>query len=489
MSDILKAAKEQEAKKLLAGIVKHQRESEHRMQGLDEKVKDLKKAQQLLIESRERDTTAYVAPTDAGLKSYVREDGTLRMTSEKQNQPYFNKGMMQVEEKGLLDADSFEGEWHKELVRLARERSTIRSIMKQPHTPKCDLKIFKHIKRGPAFLRDQVSKAFTDTAGEGAEWIPDEFSTDLFQTFQISRSLRSLLPTVNMERETLLVPKLVRGGRPYLKGKLTDNLTSYQASTIQTAQKSIRAAGFATLYNIDDAAAEDSAISILPAMQRQIVADLEDAFEDTMINGDAAGGSQDNLANWNIRSRWGSSNLGQADDHRFGFKGWRKLAFDKASTKDYGGTAPTFGTFMEAVALSGELGVGNRVLVLSPEILISTFLQMAEVKTVDVYGPAATILTGELGQIMGLPIVLSRYLSADMNADGVYDNVTKTRSGFIIYNQDSYQQYMRRGIQVETDKNIASGAIQVVATMRGCMDSPDADAVKNVVYGYDCPIS
>ena len=488
MSDIIKAAKEQEAKKLLAGIVKHQRESEHRFQGLDEKVKDLKKAQQLLIESRERETTAYVAPTDTGLKNYVREDGTLRMTAEKQNQAYFNKGMMQIEEKGLLDADTFEGEWHKELVRLAQERATVRSLMKQPHTPKCDLKIFKHIKKAPSFLRDQVSKAFTDSAGEGSEWIPDQFSTDLFQTFQISRSLRSLLPTVNMERETLLIPKLVRGGRPYLKGKLTDNLASYTASTIQTAQKSIRAAGFATLYNIDDAAAEDSAISILPAMQRQIVADLEDSFEDCMINGDQAGGTQDALSSWNIRSRWGSSNLGQADDHRFGFKGWRKLAFDKSSTKDYGGTAPTFATFMEAVALSGELGVGNRVLVLSPEILISTFLQMAEVKTVDVYGPAATILTGELGQIMGLPIVLSRYLSADMHTNGKFTGANTT-TGFIIYNQDSYQQYMRRGIQVETDKNIASGAIQVVATMRGCMDSPDADSVKNVVYGFNCPIS
>lgn len=488
MSDFNKAAKAEEAKKLLAGIVKHQRESENRLANLDDQVSDLKKAQRLLIESRETETKAFVASNDTGLKKFVREDGSLQMTSETKNKPYFNQGIMAIEEKGLLDAEQFEGEWHQELCRLAAERATVRSMMKQPHTPKSDMKLFKHIQRAPAFIRDQVTKAFTDTAGSGGDWIPDQFSTDLWQTFEISRSLRSLLPTVQMDRETLIVPKLVRGGRPYLKGKLTDNLPSYAASTVETAQKTIRAAGFATLYNIDDAAAEDSAISILPAMQRQIVSDLEDAFEDCMLNGDTTSTHEDAIASWNLRSRWGSSGLGGSDDHRRGFKGWRRLAFDKSSTKDYGGTAPTFATFMDAVALSGELGVGNRVLVVSPEVLISTFLQMTQVATVDQYGPAATILTGELGQIMGLPIVLSRFMGADLHTNGKFTGANTT-SGFIIYNQASYNQYVRRQITVETDKNIASGAIQLVSTMRACMDSPDADATKNVVYGFNCPIS
>jgi hypothetical protein len=38
------------------------------------------------------------------------------------------------------------------------------------------------------------------------------------------------------------------------------------------------------------------------------------------------------------------------------------------------------------------------------------------------------------------------------------------------------------------DKDITSGAIQIVSTMRAVMDSPDAESVKNVVYGYDLPI-
>ena len=207
-----------------------------------------------------------------------------------------------------------------------------------------------------------------------------------------------------------------------------------------------------------------------------------------MINGDSNSTHQDALASWNIRSRWGADGLGTSSDHRRGFLGWRAAAVDKSSKKDYSGTAPTFATFMDAVAEMGEFGVAQKVLVVSPELMISTFLQLTQVVTVDQYGPAATILTGELAQIAGIPIVMSRFMGADLNATGLYTGSGST-TGFIVYSRDSWSQYLRRSIQVESDKDIKSGAIQVVATMRACMDSVDADATKNVVYGFNCPIS
>ena len=62
------------------------------------------------------------------------------------------------------------------------------------------------------------------------------------------------------------------------------------------------------------------------------------------------------------------------------------------------------------------------------------------------------------------------------------------RTGFILFNTESWYQFNRRQITVESDKDITSGAIQIVATMRAVMDSPDAESIKNVVYGYDLPI-
>ena len=487
-------SKEEEAKRLLAGIVKHQKESDHKMQNLDTQIRDLKKAQQLIQESSGR--KSYAQPSEGNttneqnlVRKYTNDDGSLNVVGRKKRSLSNQHGLVEYVEEGLLEAKTFENTWHEDLCNTAKKRSAVRSMMLTPHTPKLDKKLLDLIMKAPnKNMSTYLEKAFTDSAGEGAEWIPDQFSTDLFSTFEIPRGLRALLPTVNMDRETLLVPKLLRGGRPYLKGKVTDDLASYQASTIQTAQKTIRAVGFASLFNIDDSAAEDSAFAILPAMTRQISADLEDAFEDCMLNGDTNSTHQDDIAAWNIRSRWGASGLGTSADHRRGFLGFRAAAVDKSSTKDYSGTAPTFATFMDAIAELGELGVSQKVLVVSPELMISTFLQMTQVVTVDQYGPAATILTGELAQLAGIPIIMSRYLSADLAATGLYTGSGAT-SGFVVYSRDSWSQYLRRAIQVESSKDIKSGAVQVVATMRSCMDSADATATKNVVYGFNCPIS
>ena len=114
---------------------------------------------------------------------------------------------------------------------------------------------------------------------------------------------------------------------------------------------------------------------------------------------------------------------------------------------------------------------------------------MDQVVTLEKFGAQATILTGQLASLAGIPIVMSRFMGADLDgADGLYDNVNKTTTGFLVFNTDSWYQYLRRQITVESDKDITSGAIQIVSTMRAVMDSPDAESVKNVAYGYNLPI-
>ena len=101
------------------------------------------------------------------------------------------------------------------------------------------------------------------------------------------------------------------------------------------------------------------------------------------------------------------------------------------------------------------------------------------------YGPSATILSGQLASVMGMPIIPSRFVTADLNASGVYDNVTKTQTGFLIFNRNSYIQYLRRGILVESDKNIAAGAIEMVSTLRSTVATLDSASTKNVVWSYN----
>ena len=478
----------EEAKRLIAGIVSHQKNTDDRLRNFEDQVKDLKHAQKLLAEGQTKTYEPEVHNNDFALKQYKNEDGSVQWNTTTVSKNIAGQGRVNVEQKGLLDAEVYANQWHADLCKMNQDRSLARMMMKDPYTPKADMKLYSHLQKAPSFMKNAVNKIFADNAGVGREWIPDEFRTELYQTFQVPRGLRALLPSVQMERETLLIPKLSRGGRPFIKGVATDDLAKYQASTIETAQKTVRAKGLATLMNIDDAAGEDTAFAIIPALSRQIAQDLEDAFEDCMINGDTNATHQDDIANWNIRERWGASGLGGSSDHRRLFLGMRAASFDKGSTVDIGGTAMTFAEFMSVNSQLGELAVGNKVCVVSPEALVANFLQLEQVVTLEKFGPQATILTGELARLAGIPIVLSRFMSADMNASGLYDNATKDKTGFLIFNTDSWYQYVRRQITIESDKDITSGVIQLVSTMRAVMDSPDADALKNVAFGFNLPI-
>ena len=72
-----------------------------------------------------------------------------------------------------------------------------------------------------------------------------------------------------------------------------------------------------------------------------------------------------------------------------------------------------------------------------------------------------------------------------LNGSGKFDNVTTDKSGVLIFARESYYQYLRRGILVETQKDIRAGAIEIVATLRAVMDTPDTADKKNVVFGYN----
>lgn len=476
---------QEEARKIIAGIVQHQKNAADRLSNVDSQIADVKKAVKLLGEQTA--PSAPVTGSDSLTRHFVRPDGSIRMHAEKAI-VHTASGERAVMAEGILDSDPV-CEWQKDLQKLVAQRTLMR-LCQSPelrHTPKTDAKIHQHMAKAPAPLQAGVQRVFNDAAGTGSEWIPDQYLPDLFQAFELPSRLRGLFPSVEVDKNVVLIPRLDRGGRPYIKGQLTvdDPLAKYTASTVSTAQASITIKGLATLYNIDDSAAEDALISggLLPMLARQISADLEDAFEDCMINGDTTAVHQDTLATWNIRGRWGAAGLGGASDHRRSWDGLRREAIARGTTVNQA-TSLTYDEFLTLRYTLGELGAGSVNCIVSPEVLVKYILGMDNVATVDKFGPQAAVLTGQIAAIAGVPILVSRFIGADMTAGGVYTGAGAL-SGMLLYNTDSYYVYNRRGITVEQDKAIASGAIQLVSTMRAVMATPDAAATKNVSYGFN----
>ena len=471
----------EEAKAIVAEIAKHRKDTDGKIGNIEKAVSDLQSATRLIQESTFRTETA-VQGKESELKSFVRDDGTIRWKTEKK-MVQTSQGRQPVEIKGLLDTEVDHGNWHGELKSLYEQRSFARMLMRDRFTPKTDLAIERHLGKAPQGIKSIVEKAMYDGAGLGAELVPDQFMAELYQTYQTPRVLRSLFSEIPMQNNTLLVPRLDRGGRPYLKGTVTsDSPAKYTASSIATSQKTVTLSGLACRFVIDDALIEDSAIALIPALQRQIAQDLADALEDCLINGDSNATHQDAIASWNIRSRWGASGLGGSSDHRRAFLGLRAAAFDKSSTVDIANVDLT--KILQLASQLGELAASDRILIASPEAVYEHILDIDEVQTIDKFGPQATVLTGQIGAIAGMPIVMSRFMSADLAATGLYTG-SGSKTGMLCVSRDAWNIFSKRGIVVEQDKEITAGAINLVATERISFDSMDADATKNVAFGIN----
>jgi hypothetical protein len=96
----------------------------------------------------------------------------------------------------------------------------------------------------------------------------------------------------------------------------------------------------------------------------------------------------------------------------------------------------------------------------------------------------ASLVNGQIGSIFGFPVIMSRFVGADMAANGLYTGAG-TQTGILFFNQGSWAQYQRRGVTVETDKDIASGSIEIVSTLRNIAATADAATTKNVSYIRD----
>lgn len=486
-----------EAKRILEGIRNHQKTSTEKLSQFEKQVDDLKKAQRLIQESQTHiSNMEHQSENDRELRHFVESDG-VRWTSKSIDVAVTGRGTIKTEVEGLLDSKEPVNQWHADLIKMNRDRAFARMLMSSPHTPKSDLKLWKHLQKAPRFLKPAISKAFNDSAGVGGDWIPDQFAADLYYNLedqiQLPRVVADNLQRQAVDRNTILVPRMSRGGRPYLKGTVTsDNPAQFSASTVATSQKSITMSGLASRYVIDDQAAEDSAVLAIPTLQRQIVMDLNDAMEDAIINGDSAATHQDDIANWNIRGRWGTSPaLGGSSDHRRGFVGLRAAAFDRSCTHDANSPSGyAFSDFLSAQSQLGEIGLMDLMAIVSPEMMVANLLSMSEVKTLDVFGPRATILTGQLASIAGIPIVMSRFMSADLEADGKYlDSGSKNKTGMLLVHRQSWRIFERRGILVESQRKIDVGATEIVATRRAKLDTLDLDDTKNVCFQFDLNIA
>lgn len=437
------------------------------------------------VESARRNIVRSPVGDDRDVVGRYRSGDKIALTTRTEKIDVGNGRAVSVDLPGLLDDREVMTEWQRDLQSAVGQRAMLRLCLAPGvATPNADAAVVRAASRAPVAVRDAIFRAFADSSGAGAEWIPDVFSPELFMAFEIPSVFADAFPTTDLTGPTIK-PKITGQPRLYLLGadSTSDQPAILQATQVTTSNQTLAPPTLGMRAVIGMASAEDAALPVVSIVQQMLVKAHADGYEDAMVNGDTAGTHQDAIATWNIRSRWGSSGLGGSNDHRRAFMGFRALAYDRSATVDQSGGQTVAKVLEELVGGLGEYAAGNVLLATSPEVYFKKFATDSNVLTVDKFGPSASILRGAPASLGGRPILLSRFISADLATTGLYTGSGAT-SGVLAINRESFAHYRRRGPSVDITRTANTQTIEIVATQRKGMDTLTGSSDKVCFWGF-----
>lgn len=291
-----------------------------------------------------------------------------------------------------------------------------------------------------------------DTAGEGAEWVPTGIGGSMVERVRASGKIAPLFTRLDLPTNPWKWPIEGADAVMYRVAEPTgDTTTKMSASTPGTAAATFDAEIFGGRVLFSRSLEADSAMAIAPFVRGKLVRAFVEAEEKTILDGDADGTHQDA----DVQA------LG-ATDARTAWDGLRKKAI--AQTVVTGQTATNSANILAIRAAMGKWGINpDDCAVIVGIDAYYDLLGDSNLLTNDKLGPNATILNGQLGSIYGMPVIVSEHVRQNLNATGVHDGITTTKTYNMIVNRTQWVMGQRMTLDVEIDDSIYRETYQRVA--------------------------
>lgn len=327
------------------------------------------------------------------------------------------------------------------------------------------------------------------TSGSGAEWIPTGFSSQVMTIIELQLRVASLFNTVNMPTSPWKNPiQTSMGAGYYVNENTADEGVKIPASTPGTGAATYTAKKHAGRTVFSEEIDEDSIINQRAFLSQEHAKMIARAVETCIINGDNTGSSGSAASH---QDNAGTALFSIDYDARLAWDGLRYLALNNAgtATKSFSNADPSDALLNAVRLLMGNVSVNPADLVWI--VSINTYIKMlvlTNARTVDKYGPQATVLTGELMKYDGIPVVVSEYQFSNINASGVYDGSTTDRAMMELVYRPGFSRGLRGGVTLAQDLDIERDQIKLVSKLRSdFVDIYDATAAANIhsAAGYN----
>jgi HK97 family phage major capsid protein len=309
-------------------------------------------------------------------------------------------------------------------------------------------------------LADKVRKYTMTTGGTGtgAELIDTLMWTNLWRDVVSSTLVADLFtPWLPMSSKEEELPSMgnVTFYKPAGEGQ------AVTATDLATAKRKITAYTIKAQVDISDEEDEDAVIAMLPEIREILRRNAREVIDSVILNADTTGAS----ANIN---KYGAAVDGN-EDYLLGFDGLIHYCLNEVTGQksDLGVLATT--DFVTLIGLLGKYAdKPSRCAFILDRGVKNKAIQLDDFRTVDKLGQRATLLTGQLGTVYDIPVVLSsQMLKSDAN--GRIDGATpgnNTLGRILLVNRDMWKFGIRRNIRIATQRDEPKTLTSIVASLR-----------------------
>ena len=311
-------------------------------------------------------------------------------------------------------------------------------------------------------LLQSMTRAAMDstTAGYGDELVATLEARELWLDVNLQTLVAPLVPTFPMPSNPFDVPTQL-GDVSFYPG--TENVAAAD-TRLSTGKTTLTAHELVGQVPYSFTLEEDGVIAMLPEIRAGLVRNVAETLDDIILNADTTAQNNINADGATISA----SSAGKAQ-WLIGYDGILHLPLvDNSDQANDHGEAVSDDMFNELRAKLGKYGV--RPSQLAWVMDVNTFIRaqgISQYRTMDKLGPNATLLTGMLGAIEGIPVIVSEHLRlADVDGK-VTDAGNDTNTGrVLLFNRTQWAQGFRRQLNIDVDRDLQKRQTVVTVSFR-----------------------
>ena len=300
----------------------------------------------------------------------------------------------------------------------------------------------------PRMLEDWQSnlKAAMDstTAGSGDELVDTQEARALWDDVNLETAIAPLFNAVQMPSNPFQIP-LQLGDVNWYPG--TEN-TAVTGSAPATARQTMTAhelvAEVPWSYDLD----EDAVIAMMDELRRSLLRNAHEVIDDVILNADTT--AQDNI---NADGATIAATTAGSGHYLIGFDGLlHQPLVDNSAMANNHNAAASADMFNEIRGKLGKYGVrpSDLAYVMDVNTYIKS-LAVSSFRTLDKFGPQATVLTGQLGAVDGIPVIVSEQMAlADADGKVTSGGNTNNKGRLLIVNRSQWRVGFKRELTIET---------------------------------------